>query len=71
MAKVKSATVRLVLKKCRANKSTGIACKPGNWDLRRECVKNCSNAPVLNKMLLDIKKGLDMMVIQSPKILEL
>lgn len=73
MAKVKSATVRLVLKKCRANKngeypiylvvcfggrmekSTGIACKPGNWDLRRECVKNCSNAPVLNKMLLDMK----------------
>lgn len=73
MSKVKSATVRLVLKKSRANKngeypvyivvcfggrvekSTGIACKPGNWDLRRECVKNCSNAPVLNKMLSEIK----------------
>ena len=73
MAKVKSATVRLVLKKCRPNKngeypvylvvcfggrtekSTGISCKPGNWDSRRECVKGGSNAPVLNRMLLDMK----------------
>lgn len=72
MAKLSSATVRLVLKKnrkmrdgsypvyivvCfsgRSEKSTGISVFEKNWDARREVVKG-ANAPVLNKMLSDIK----------------
>lgn len=73
--KVTSATVRLCLKKSRANrsgefpiylvvcyhgrveKSTGISCAIQYWDEGRERVKNkCPNAPVLNKMLNDIKQ---------------
>lgn len=72
MAKLSSATVRLVLKKnrkmrdgsypvyivvCfsgRVEKSTGVSVFEKNWDARREVVKG-ANAPVLNKMLSDIK----------------
>lgn len=74
MARVTSATVRLVLKKLKVNKngespvylsvcfhgrlekSTGISVLPRYWDEKRECIKNgCPNAPVLNKMLQDMK----------------
>lgn len=41
----------------RVEKSTGISCAIQFWDCRRECVKpKCPNAPVLNKMLNDIKQ---------------
>ena len=41
----------------RVEKSTGISCAIQYWDCRRECVKpKCPNAPVLNKMLNDIKQ---------------
>lgn len=75
MAKVTSATVRLVQKKCRANKngeypihvvvcfsgrhekSTGVSVKEKDWDSRRECIKaSAHNAPVLNRMILDVKQ---------------
>jgi hypothetical protein len=37
-------------------KSTGISVLPRYWDEKRECIKNgCPNAPVLNKMLQDMK----------------
>lgn len=74
MARVTSATVRLVLKKLKVNKngespvylsvcfhgrlekSTSISVLPRYWDEKRECIKNgCPNAPVLNKMLQDMK----------------
>ena len=75
MAKVSTATVRLVLKKNRKNKngeypvyivvcfsgrvekSTGVSVKEKYWDAKREVIKaGCPNAPVLNRMLLDIKQ---------------
>lgn len=40
----------------RVEQATGIACKSAHWDLRRECVKGDSNAPVLNKMLSELKQ---------------
>ena len=41
----------------RVEKSTGISCAIQYWDCRRECVKaKCPNAPVLNKMLNDLKQ---------------
>ena len=75
MAKLSSASIRLVQKMNRTNKdgenpiylvvcwkgrvekSTGVSCLPKYWDAKREEIKKqCSNAPVLNKMLQDIKK---------------
>lgn len=36
--------------------SCGVSCLPKYWDSRREEIKRgCGNAPVLNKMLMDIK----------------
>lgn len=73
MAKITSASIRLVLKKNRVNKigeypiylvvtfkgrvekATGVSVPLKNWDERRELVKGLPNAPVLNKMLSDIK----------------
>lgn len=74
MARVTSATVRLVLKKLKVNKngespvylsvcfhgrlekSTGISVLPRYWDEKREVIKGSApNAPVLNKMLQDMK----------------
>lgn len=41
----------------RVEKSTGISCAIQFWDNGREMVKaKCPNAPVLNKMLQDIKQ---------------
>ena len=75
MAKVSTATVRLVLKKNRKNKNdeypvyivvcfggrvekaTGVSVKEKYWDAKREVIKaGCPNAPVLNRMLLDVKQ---------------
>ena len=75
MAKVSTATVRLVLKKNRKNKNdeypvyivvcfggrvekaTGVSVKERYWDAKREVIKaGCPNAPVLNRMLLDVKQ---------------
>lgn len=75
MSKVQSATVRLVMKKCKVNsigehpiylsvcyngrkeKSTGIFIEERYWNpLREEIRKGCKNAPVLNKMLNDMKQ---------------
>lgn len=75
MAKVSTATVRLVLKKNRKNKNdeypvyivvcfggrlekaTGVSVKEKYWDSKREVIKaGCTNAPVLNRMLLDVKQ---------------
>lgn len=77
MAKVSSATIRLVQKLNRRNKlgeypiyvvvcfggrvekATSVSCLPKFWDAKREIIKNgCPNAPVLNKMLNDIKNRL-------------
>ena len=77
MAKVSSATIRLVQKLNRRNKlgeypiyvvvcfggrvekATSVSCLPKFWDVKREIIKNgCPNAPVLNKMLNDIKNRL-------------
>ena len=77
MAKISSATIRLVQKLNRKNKNgeypiyvvvcfngrlekaTKISCLPRFWDSKREIIKNgCPNAPVLNKMLNDIKNRL-------------
>lgn len=74
MAKLSSASIRLVQKlnrqnasgeypiyivicwKGRVEKSTGISCLSRYWDSKRELIKGgCPNAPVLNKMLSDIK----------------
>lgn len=76
MARVTSATVRLVLKKLKVNKngespvylsvcfhgrlekSTGISILPKYWDEKRETIKpGCPNAPVLNKMLQDMRNA--------------
>lgn len=41
----------------RHEKSTGVSVKEKYWDARRECIKpGCPNAPVLNKMILDVKQ---------------
>lgn len=75
MAKISSASIRLVQKLNRRNKageypiyivvcfsgrvevSTGISCLERYWDKKREMIKSsCPNAPVLNKMLSDIKQ---------------
>lgn len=75
MAKVSTATVRLVLKKNRKNKNdeypvyivvcfggrvekaTGVSVKEKYWDAKREVIKaSAPNAPVLNRMLLDVKQ---------------
>ena len=75
MAKLSSASIRLVQKMNRVNKNseypiyvvvcykgrkekaTGISCLPKYWDGVREVIKkSCPNAPVLNKMLSDIKQ---------------
>ena len=75
MSKVQSATVRLVMKKCKVNsigehpiylsvcyngrkeKSTGIFIEERYWNpLREEIRKGVANAPVLNKMINDIKQ---------------
>ena len=77
MAKVSTATIRLVQKLNRKNKNgefpiyivvcyggriekaTKISCLPKYWDSKREIIKSgCPNAPVLNKMLNDIKNRL-------------
>lgn len=77
MAKVSSATIRLVQKLNRKNKNgeypiyvvvcfcgrvekaSGVNCLPKYWDAKREEIKRgCPNAPVLNKMLNDIKQKL-------------
>ena len=75
MTKVSSATVRLVLKKLKANslgenpiylsvcfngrkeKSTGVFISQKYWNAQREEIrKNCPNAPVLNKMINEMKQ---------------
>ena len=75
MTKVSSATVRLVLKKSKANslgenpiylsvcfngrkeKSTGVFISQKYWNAQREEIrKNCPNAPVLNKMINEMKQ---------------
>ena len=75
MARLQSASIRLVQKMNRQNKNgenpiyvvvcfkgrkekaCGISCLPRYWDSRRELIKGgCPNAPVLNKMLMDIKQ---------------
>lgn len=75
MAKVSTATVRLVLKKNRKNKNdeypvyivvcfggrtekaTGVSVKERFWDAKREVIKaGCPNAPILNRMILDVKQ---------------
>lgn len=77
MAKVSSATIRLVQKLNRKNKNgefpiyvvvclhgrvektTGVSCLPRYWDVKREEIKRgAANAPVLNKLLNDIKQRL-------------
>ena len=41
----------------RHEKSTGVSCLEKYWDSRRECIKaSAPNAPVLNKMILDVKQ---------------
>ncbi len=41
----------------RHEKSTGVSCQEKHWDSRRECIKaSAPNAPVLNKMILDVKQ---------------
>lgn len=41
----------------RVEKATGVSCLPRYWDSKRELIKaGCPNAPVLNKMLSDIKQ---------------
>lgn len=74
MAKLSSASIRLVQKMNRQNrngefpiyivacfsgrceKATGVSCLPRYWDSKREIIKGgCPNAPVLNKMLNDVK----------------
>ena len=74
MAKLSSASIRLVQKLNRKNKNgefpvyivvcfhgrvektTGVSCLEKYWDKKREIIKaGCPNAPVLNKMLSDIK----------------
>lgn len=40
----------------RVEKATGVSCLPKYWDKKNECIKRqCPNAPVLNKMLNDLK----------------
>ena len=75
MARLQSASIRLVQKMNRQNKNgefpiyivicfkgrkekaSGITCLPKYWDGVREVIKkSCPNAPVLNKMLSDIKQ---------------
>ena len=75
MAKLQSASIRLVQKmnrqnkngefpiyivvcwKGRVEKSCGVSCLPKYWDVKREVIKaQCPNAPILNKMLSDIKQ---------------
>lgn len=75
MARLSSASIRLVQKLNRVNasgecpiyiivcyrgrkeKSTGISCRVRDWNAQREEIrKGCPNAPVLNKMLYDIKQ---------------
>lgn len=75
MAKLSTASIRLVQKlnrknkqnefpvyivvcyKGRVEKSTGISCLQKHWDKKREVIKSgCPNAPILNKMLNDIKQ---------------
>ena len=75
MSKVQSATVRLVMKKCKVNSigehpiylsvcyngrkelSTGVFIHERYWNpLKEEVRKGCANAPVLNKMINDIKQ---------------
>ena len=74
MARLSSASIRLVQKmnrqnssgeypiyivicwKGRVEKSTGVSCLVKYWDSKREVIKGgCPNAPILNKMLQDIK----------------
>lgn len=74
MARLSSASIRLVQKlnrqnasgefpiyivicwKGRVEKSTGVSCLVKYWDSKRELIKgSCPNAPVLNKMLSEIK----------------
>lgn len=41
----------------RHERSTGVSCQEKYWDSRRECIKaSAPNAPVLNKMISDIKQ---------------
>lgn len=41
----------------RHEKSTGVSCLEKYWDSRRECIKaSAPNAPVLNRMILDVKQ---------------
>lgn len=75
MAKLQSASIRLVLKRNRVQvdgtypiylvisffgkkeKSTGVSVLEKHWDVVREQVrKGCPNAPVLNRMLNDLKQ---------------
>ena len=75
MAKISSASIRLVQKLNRKNKAgeypiyivvcfsgrvekaTGVSVLEKYWDSKREVIKkSCPNAPVLNKMLSDIKQ---------------
>lgn len=75
MARLQSASIRLVQKlnrqnkngeypiyivvcyKGRKEKASGISCLPKYWDGVREMIKkSCPNAPILNKMLSDIKQ---------------
>ena len=40
----------------RMEKKTGVSCLSRYWDSKRECIKGgCTNAPLLNKILSDIK----------------
>lgn len=74
MAKLSSASIRLVQKMNRMNKNgeypiyivvcfkgrlekaTGVSCLPRHWDAKREVIKGSApNAPVLNKIIQDIK----------------
>ena len=74
MAKLQSASIRLVQKlnrqnkngefpiyivvcfKGRKEKASGVSCLPKFWDSKREVIKaQCPNAPILNKMLSDLK----------------
>lgn len=74
MAKLSSASIRLVQKMNRQNKNgeypiyivvcfkgrlekaTGVSCLPRHWDAKREVIKGSApNAPVLNKIIQDIK----------------
>lgn len=41
----------------RVEKATGVSCLPKYWDAKRQEIKRgCPNAPVLNKMLSDVKQ---------------